>query len=245
MRRSKLKKARRRGTVVVTVLTVLAIGGLACLLPARNAYPPRRVDLSPTEMIALRFPDARNDALNKVAEATDTDVSSAQQYSIFSPYPMMAPLSDVPAPASYQISSPDPTTLERPPQAAAPDRDIHPPKVKPAVARTKSPRDTKRPGAVLSDGQIVNIKTRLKLTPDQRQMWPAVQQALRSLSYSSKPQDGASGATRIAEIDPYSDDVRRLKSAAFPLIMSFSDEQKRELRILAYAAGLEKLATQF
>jgi hypothetical protein len=36
-----------------------------------------------------------------------------------------------------------------------------------------------------------------------------------------------------------------LKSAAFPLVMSFSDDQKRELRILAHVNGLEKLASQF
>jgi hypothetical protein len=80
-----------------------------------------------------------------------------------------------------------------------------------------------RPGFLLNDAQIASIRTRLHLTPDQESMWPAVEAAL----------------------DPDSDAVQGLKSAAVPLIMSFSEEQKSEVRNLAHVMGLDKLASEF
>jgi hypothetical protein len=50
---------------------------------------------------------------------------------------------------------------------------------------------------------------------------------------------------KLAAIDPNSAEVQQLKSAAVPLIMSFNDEQKNEVRQLAYVMGLEKLAQAF
>ncbi len=139
--------------------------------------------------------------------------------------------------------------LEAKPVAKPDAKSDAKPEAKPVVHAKPAapPRPAKRPGAVLSDGQIASIRTRLNLTSEQQEMWPAVEQALRSLSYARKPEDAArrGGATRVAEIDPDSDAVQQLKSAAFPLIMSFSDDQKRELRVIAHVSGLEKLAAQF
>jgi hypothetical protein len=39
--------------------------------------------------------------------------------------------------------------------------------------------------------------------------------------------------------------VRELKSAAVPLLMRLNDEQKREVKMLAYVMGLETVASQF
>jgi hypothetical protein len=39
--------------------------------------------------------------------------------------------------------------------------------------------------------------------------------------------------------------VQGLQSAAVPLIMSFSPEQKEEVRSLAHVMGLDQLAAQF
>jgi hypothetical protein len=39
--------------------------------------------------------------------------------------------------------------------------------------------------------------------------------------------------------------VQDLKSAAIPLLMSFSSEQKDEVRNLAHVMGLDQLASQF
>ena len=46
-------------------------------------------------------------------------------------------------------------------------------------------------------------------------------------------------------IDPNSPEVARLKSAAFPLIMSLREDQKREVRQLAHTMGLAQVAAQF
>ena len=48
---------------------------------------------------------------------------------------------------------------------------------------------------------------------------------------------------RPADIDPQS--VEGLKSAAVPLIMSFDEEQKQQVRDLAHVMGLDQLASQF
>jgi len=40
-------------------------------------------------------------------------------------------------------------------------------------------------------------------------------------------------------------DVEGLKSAGFPLVMSFNDEQRRELKSLAHLLGLEGVMSSF
>ncbi len=104
-----------------------------------------------------------------------------------------------------------------------------------------------RPGFMLDDAQIASIKERLHLTPDQEQMWPAVEAALRNIAYTRAQQArrrGVSGeTTQVADIDP--DSVEGLKSAAVPLIMSFDEEQKQQVRDLAHVMGLDQLASQF
>jgi hypothetical protein len=103
-------------------------------------------------------------------------------------------------------------------------------------------RPMNRPGYMLDDAQIASIKERLHLTPDQEQMWPAVEAALRNIAYT-RAQQARSRATQPADIDPES--VEGLKSAAVPLILSFNEEQKQEVRDLAHVMGLDQLASQF
>jgi hypothetical protein len=103
-----------------------------------------------------------------------------------------------------------------------------------------------RAGYILDDAQIASIKGRLHLTPDQELMWPAVEAALRNMAYKRMQQAAARGAARnvqAAAVDPEA--VEGLKSAAVPLIMSFSSEQKEEVRSLAHVMGLDQLASQF
>jgi hypothetical protein len=97
---------------------------------------------------------------------------------------------------------------------------------------------------VLNDAQIASIRRRLRLTIDQERLWPAVEVALRKIVYTRAAMNaGRSGST--AYIDPASAEVRELKSAALPLLMRLSDEQKREVKMLAYVMGLEAVASQF
>jgi hypothetical protein len=103
---------------------------------------------------------------------------------------------------------------------------------KPVVAK----RPPYRSNAVLSDSQIASIKKRLTLTPDQERHWPAVEAELRKMEYLK---DKSAQGTRMAQIDVSKVDVEGLKSAGFPLVMSFSDDQRRELKSLAHLLGLE------
>lgn len=117
-----------------------------------------------------------------------------------------------------------------------------------AVAAAAARHRANRPGYLLDDAQIASIKHRLNLTPDQEHMWPAVEAALRNIAYAKAREErrrGGADAVQAAAVDPDSAEVQGLKSAAVPLIMSFSAEQKEEVRNLAHVMGLDQLATQF
>jgi hypothetical protein len=137
------------------------------------------------------------------------------------------------------------TTRPEGTSAAAPaKRPVQPPH--PAAPASAS-------NAVLNNAQIASIKERLKLSSYQSQLWPPVESALRDISYQGRPDasgrklasgglvSGGHGAT----IDPNSASVQRLKSAAFPLLMSLSEDQKQEVRTMVRLMGLENLASQF
>jgi hypothetical protein len=80
-------------------------------------------------------------------------------------------------------------------------------------------------------------------------MWPAVEAALRNIAYTQAREAHRRGAptnaAQLASADPNSVEVQGLKSAAIPLLMSFNDEQKDEVRNLAHVMGLDQLASQF
>ena len=94
---------------------------------------------------------------------------------------------------------------------------------------------------VFNDAQIASIKSRLKLTADQQRNWPAVESALRNITYKK---DAARGG-KSAAVDPNSAGVQQLKAAAMPMLFSFSEEQKNEVRQLARLMGLEQVASSF
>jgi hypothetical protein len=112
-------------------------------------------------------------------------------------------------------------------------------------AAGESPRNPAKRTYVLNDAQIAQIKSRLHLSPDQEQMWPAVEAALRTIAYSrSRGHRGGATSADVAALDPYGPEVQGLKSAAFPLVMSFSDDQRSEVRSIVHVMGLDQLASQ-
>jgi hypothetical protein len=121
----------------------------------------------------------------------------------------------------------------------------------PAKRPVPPPRPAAPPSAsnaVLNSAQIASIRERLKLTSYQSQLWPPVESALRDISYQGRPDTGGRKLASNAKggtIDPNSGPVQRLKSAAFPLIMSLSEDQKEEVRTMVRLMGLENLASQF
>src|SRR5262249_11012420 len=158
----------------------------------------------------------------------------------------------IPAPTYQQVAtqtSPAPVVAMAPVAAAAPVPARRPASVQLASIAAKPAipaHSVARPGAVLNEAQIASIKRRLNLTPDQERMWPSVEAALRNLSYGKAgPQHGHDAAQAVASIDPAGADVQNLKMAAMPLIMSFSDDQMRELQSISRVGGLDKLVPKF
>jgi hypothetical protein len=100
-----------------------------------------------------------------------------------------------------------------------------------------------RSNAVLNEAQIASIKRRLNLTPDQERYWPAVEAELRKMEYKKDPK--SPHGTRTAGIDTSKVNVEGLKSAGLPLVMSFNEDQKQELRSLAHLLGLENVISTF
>jgi hypothetical protein len=94
----------------------------------------------------------------------------------------------------------------------------------------------RRSNAVLSEAQLAGIKKRLNLTAEQQRYWPAVAAELRKMEYKKDPK--AQGP-HTASVDMSRVNVAGLRSAGLPMVMSFDDEQKRELKDLAHLLGIE------
>jgi hypothetical protein len=230
-------------------LAILSLGGIACLAGGWSGGPVQEDrGVAPAEIVAARFPLA---ALGSAEIAVAATIVGERKVALFDPSPILpavpAPSAvsiPQPVPAPSAVSIPQPVAVAVRAQAAPP---VVQPTLKPPAAHVQ--RAANRPGYVLNDAQIVSIKRRLNLTPEQERMWPAVEAALRNIAYA-KPHGNARGGspaarTQTASVDPDSPAVQGLKSAAFPLIMSFTAEQKSEVRSLVHVMGLEKLAAQF
>jgi hypothetical protein len=184
-----------------------------------------------------------------LAAKADAAVMANTQSTLFSPQPLMAvqqaasvqqTAAAVPQ-ATLRLASAE-TTAALPQPAPPPPAPVakRTSEVKPAAVHNR----TERPGYILNDAQIASIKTRLHLTANQEEMWPAVEAALRNIAYSrARDAKRRSANTQVADADGV--DVRELKSAAVPLIMSFNSEQKDEVRNIAHVMGLDQLASQF
>ncbi len=253
MRRKRVSKRGR-------LLPLAAACGLGYLVGALHVATLREVgNGSAAETVASRFPQEWA-APHAVTLAAVT--SSRADADLFRPVPTIALLQNKPSAEqpviAKAVEEPPIPLAERPvaravslESAAAPavnDLVKRPTaggviKASPAPARVAS---ANRTGYILDDAQIASIKTRLHLTPDQERMWPAVEAALRNMAYKRTQQATAHSAARNAQaaaVDPEA--VEGLKSAAVPLIMSFSSEQKDEVRNLAHVMGLDQLASQF
>ncbi len=256
---------RRKATKRGRALAILVAAGAGYLIGSWNVAALYRTEPSapPTaaQTVALRFPRALSEApvveaasyrspftAGSIAGSTAGSMATADgQSALFAPEPLTAPpLSERAAspPSAQRVASLAPTAPVHQAPVAAP---ILPKSKEPSVAVRRHPELARRPGehggVMLSDAEIASVKRRLHLTPEQEQMWPAVETALRNIAFArarAARRGGASGA-----IDPNSPEVQDLKSAAIPLLMSFSDQQKDEVRNLARSMGLEQLTSQF
>jgi hypothetical protein len=241
------KKASKRGSGRAGWMLLAA--GVGYLIGSWNASAVRSP--APTglqtasQTVALRFPQDLSDAPVVEVSADEHTVPTAAplgdpQLALFAPTPIISRQQAPQTP--LQIASADPTTA----MASVPTPVAKP--VQPVIAikphLAPAPRAANRPGYMLDDAQIVSIKQRLHLTPDQERMWPAVEVALRNIAFA-RARDAHPRGAQPGTIDPNSTEVQDLKSAAIPLLMSFSDQQKDEVRSLVHVMGVDQLATQF
>jgi len=243
---------RSRGSRRGQTAWILVAAGVGFLVGSWNILTVHSAEPdappSAAEMVALRFPQDMRDAPVVEASALGHGAVSADpamrnaQLALFEPEPMAPPRMIAPAQALSSPAQPADMVPARAAPAPAP-RVKKPVAAKPhSWEPASAPRETERPRYMLDDAQIASIKRRLHLTPEQEQMWPAVEVALRNIGVERELHARTGHA---AAIDPDSPEVQDLKSAAIPLLMSFSDEQKDEVRDLAHGMGLDQLASEF
>lgn len=97
----------------------------------------------------------------------------------------------------------------------------------------------------ITEVNIANIKSLLKLTAEQEPLWARVESVL--LAIAREQSDESAGlvrriSRRVISI-AFNDAVaQRLKSAAMPLLASLSDEQKATVRKLGQRMGIGDMA---
>ena len=222
-----------------TAVAMTSIGALRAKSVPPQSLPPSSVapnpvanEPAPAAVIAARFPSQWQQQKARAASG-DNDAPALA----YAAEPQRAEPQAVepvrPAAASsggFTLASVD--TNASPEPAAMPKRMARPEKPKPAV--------------LFNDAQLASIKARLRLTRDQEQYWPQVESALRAISWKlATQQKGIVRGNQAQMIDPSSPEVARLKSAAFPLIMSMREDQKQEVRQLAHTMGLKQVAAMF
>jgi hypothetical protein len=257
MRRNKRQKGGRgrpKGRLQARLVSLLVLGGIGCLISGWHTEALRSTEISAAEAVALRFPETWRDVSPSpqapIAAAAAPSAAAETQFALLNPEPMVPPAilpQAILSPAELPQSRPQAGAPAAGLTAAAPAAKARPVTQTRAVALATQRREVNRPGYMLNDAQIASIKARLNLTPDQEQMWPAVEAALRNIAYThtQEARGGATAATsaQAAAVDPGA--VQGLKSAAVPLIMSFNSEQKEEVRNLVHVMGLDQLASQF
>jgi len=225
---------RAKRTQVFACLVILGAAGATGLgagFQARTALAPGSVpdafEITASEAVDLRFPVEWNAA--SAAAPVLAFASADGEMTLFDPNPTYPVSQANPLPITAEV-----TANPRPVVQAA------------AIRPVPVHRPVHRANAVLSDSQIASIKRRLNLTPDQERYWPAVEAQLRKMEYKKDAAEKASTkSVRLASVDMDKVDVEGLKTAGFPLVMSFSDDQRRELKSLAHLLGLESVISGF
>jgi len=238
-------------TIAILALTCCLVAVAAVVsIVGRDSVP-----MASAEMVPIRATSPvsnREVKQDKLVVATLTPDLAGQ-----APMPVGEPLrqayasssmADVEAAAAVTSALPRPLLLTPPKTRAATDKpsidrpSIDRASIDRAIAAKPQPQ---RPYALLSDAQIAGIKQRLRLSSDQESYWPAVEVALRAVARKIHVARQANpNATAASIIDPDSDEVQQLKSAAMPLLFQLREDQKDEVRALARVIGLDKVASQ-
>jgi hypothetical protein len=242
-----------RAITIIALTCFLVVGAAATSILSRDSVPmPRSAAEDSAPLHPVSNKEGKKDRLAVVAYALaayeqppqtpaqaqlqaqaqaaipDLGASLRQAYASAEPADVGLPKLNEPA----KLTEPaNPPASEQPSAVASP-------KPKAAAAKPASQKNY----ALLSDAQIAGIKERLKLTSSQEYYWPAVETALRAVARKIHQKRQVDPNATGLPIDPDSDEVQQLKSAAMPLLFQLREDQKNEVRSLARVIGLERVA---
>jgi hypothetical protein len=216
-------------TITLIALICCLLGGAAIVsVLGRDSVPMATAEMIPAKAIApVANRDSKHDKLAVALPAAATAESTAA-----------VNLSE-PLRQAYASSNPTDTEAENAVAAALPAVTGAVAPAKPKLASKPQPQKSY---ALLSDAQIAGIKDRLHLTSDQEPYWPGIESALRAVARKIHAARQTNPNANASAIDPDSQEVQQLKSAAMPLLFQLRDDQKEEVRRLARIIGLDKVA---
>jgi len=218
-----------KSITILALACVLVAGAAVTSILSRESIPPAGVTASLPDLKTVVVPnrEAKQDRL-MVAALPEAPAA-----------PLQVSTPSEPLRQAYASSSDadlDVATAVMP----APPAALTPTAPKPKVASHPQPQKNY---AVLSDAQIAGIKERLKLTSDQEYYWPGIEHALHAIAHKIQAARLSNPNANAGSIDPDSEEVQQLKSAAMPLLFQLREDQKDEVRRLARVIGLEKVAS--
>lgn len=224
-----------KSITLVALVCLLVAGAAATSILTRDSVPAAGIAMP---AVIARSPisnrEAKGDRLtvNRVTAAAEE-----QQPAAGITEPVREALAYAPADAEMPMPAKPVATAAA---AQAPMPEVAAPHPKPTAMKP----EVQKAYALLSDGQIASIKERLKLSSSQEYYWPAVESALRAVAKKlhATRQVASAKPGGMPAIDPDSDEVQQLKSAAMPLLWQLRDDQKDEVRKLARLIGLDQVA---
>ena len=213
---------------IVALICFLVVGAAATTILGRDSVPaatPQRAVASATVQAPVSNKENKKDRLAVVSYALAAYESPQTTAALSEPlrqaYASTAP-ADIGLPKEVAPAAASAASLPKPK----------------AVAKPQPQKNY----ALLSDVQIAGIKDRLKLSSSQESYWPPVETALRAVARKIHAGRQANPTAAGVPIDPESEEVQQLKSAAMPLLFQLREDQKSEVRSLARIIGLEKVA---
>jgi hypothetical protein len=239
--------SKRRSIRFVTRLVVLgiAVGTLA----AYSAHSKRsmRADAASPDSAEpqLANREAKTDRLPRLIPTSLTSAEPSPVYGLAST-PAADDL-DRPSGALAMATSIPPIRELAPATAPAGPKHVAlaPPAHEPAPMPPQKPKRQPPLAAasgILDDNQIAGLKGRLRLTSEQAEYWPAVEEALRDVVRTQLRGHHQPHGKLVVDVN--APEVQKLIWAAMPLLMRLRDDQKGEVRKLARVIGLEQVASQ-
>ena len=225
-----------RAITLVALICLLVVGAAATSILGRDSVPAARYEMAAS---AIEAPAISN----KEGKKDRLAIATLALASFEPPQAQLQAQAEPQAQTQTSVLLPEPL---RQAYAASSSADNVMPKLaepaaKPKVASKPQPQPQKN-YALLSDVQIAGIKERLKLSSDQESYWPPVESALRAVARKIHAKRQVDPSSTSLPIDPESEEVQHLKSAAMPLLFQLREDQKSEVRSLARIIGLDKVA---